>query len=347
MKPLSLRRSLKCNLSSTTTLHSHGFTLIELLLYIAIVSTLLITITGFFALSADSRIKNQTIAEVDQQGAIVMDTITQAVRNANGVTTPAVGGTGASLSLAMPTAGINPTIFDMSGGTSTVMGYNVDGGSTDTSDSNFINVTKFTATASGTISALYAYVGPILGASPNNKAQMAIYNGTASAPTTLLASSSDQVLTASSLNTFSIASVNITSGQIYWLGYNTNGTASTHNGLRYHAGATNQSVYTAQTYGTWPASWPGGTNASTENSMHTLISSGGGASGAAQIKEGVGSALPLTNSKVEVSGLTFKNLARAGTPGLVQISFTVSRKSDSAKNEFSYQKTFTSTAAVR
>jgi len=69
--------------------------------------------------------------------------------------------------------------------------------------------------------------------------------------------------------------------------------------------------------------------------------------GALQITEGAGAATAITNDKVEVNGLTFKNLSRAGTPGVIQISFTISRSSTSSKEEYSYQKTFTSTAALR
>lgn len=323
---------------------SQGFTLLELLLYIAIVGSLLIAITGFYAMVAESRIKNQTISEVNQQGAAVMETITQAIRNANTITSPAVGASGSTLNLAMPTAGGNPTIFDLSGG-GAVLGYNTDGDSTDTSDSNFINATKFTASASGTMSTLLAFIGPIIGPSPNNKAQMAIYSGTAAAPTTLLASSGDQVLTASTWNSFSIPSVSITSGQIYWLAYNTNGTQSTHNGLRYHSVGTNQSQYIGQTYGTWPGSWSG-TSSATENAMYGLISSGGSA-GAVRVKEGAGAITPLTAGNIQISNLTFKNLSRVGTPGVVQITFTVSRVSSSGRNEYQHQKTFTSTAALR
>ncbi len=172
---------------SAVNMAQSGFTLIELLLYTAIVSTLLIAITGFFAITAESRIKNQSISEVNQQGAALMDTITQAVRNANSITTPIAGTSGSSITLAMPTADVHPTIFDLSGGS----------------------------------------------------------------PSSL------------------------------------------------------------------------------------------------QIKEGVGAVLPLSNNKVTVSGLSFKNLTRPGTPGVVQISFTVARSSQSVKNEYDYQKTFTSTAALR
>src|SRR5919202_349082 len=146
--------------------YHRGFTLIELLLYTSIVGSLLLAITGFFGLVLESRVKNQTIIEVDQQGMAALERITQTIRNASSITSPSTGATGSSLTLAMPTAGINPTIFDISGG-STILGYNSDGGSTDSDDNNFMNATKFTASASGTISTLYAFVGPTIGSSPN------------------------------------------------------------------------------------------------------------------------------------------------------------------------------------
>ena len=325
--------------------YHRGFTLIELLLYTSIVGSLLLAITGFFGLVLESRVKNQTIIEVDQQGMAALERITQTIRNASSITSPSTGATGSSLTLAMPTAGINPTIFDISGG-STILGYNSDGGSTDSDDNNFMNATKFTASASGTISTLYAFVGPTIGSSPNNKAQMALYNGDANGPTTLIASSSDTTLTASSWNAFPISSVSVTSGTIYWLAYNTNGTASAQNNLRYHIGTTNQTKFAARTYGTWPATWSGGTFSNFEDSMYAPISTGG-SSGALQIKEGAGAALPLTNDHVQVTGLTFKNLSRPSTRGVVQVIFTVSRLNPGGKNEYDYQKTFTGTAALR
>lgn len=165
---------------------NQGFTLIELLLYVSIVGVLLTSISMFFATTADARIKNQSISEVNQQGTAIMELITQTIRNADAVTVPAVGATGASLTLTVPTASLSPTIFNLSG------------------------------------------------ASPN----------------------------------------------------------------------------------------------------------------AVQIKEGTGATVPLSNSKVTVSALSFKNLSRASTPGVVQVSFTISRVNLSGKNEYDYQKTFTGTATV-
>jgi prepilin-type N-terminal cleavage/methylation domain-containing protein len=66
-----------------------------------------------------------------------------------------------------------------------------------------------------------------------------------------------------------------------------------------------------------------------------------------QIKEGAAATVPLTNSKIEISALTFRNLTRSGTPGIVQVSFTVSRVNPLGKSTYTYQKTFTSSAALR
>jgi prepilin-type N-terminal cleavage/methylation domain-containing protein len=323
-----------------------GFTLIELLLYMAILTVLLTAVSLFLTTTLSARIKNQSIAEVDQQGTAVLEQISQAIRGADSVTTPTAGASGDTLSLAMPTAGVNPTLFDVSG-TSTIMGYATDGGATDTSNSNNINITRFTAGATGTISTLSAFIGPTVAAAPNNKGQMAIYSGTTSAPTALLASSSETTLSANTWNSFSISPISVTSGQIYWLGYNTNGTAISHNNMRYHTTGANQSLYTARAYGTWPASWSAGTSSNFEFSVYASIVTSGGTVPALQIKEGAGAVVPLTNDNVAVSGLTFKNLSRSGTPGVVQVSFTISRVNTNGRNEFEYQKTFTTTVALR
>lgn len=93
-----------------------GYTLIELLLYIAMVGVLLAAITAFFGVTTDARIKNQSITEVNEQGLFVLDTIAQVVRNGTSISSPAAGTTASQLTLAVPTAGLSPTVFDVSGG---------------------------------------------------------------------------------------------------------------------------------------------------------------------------------------------------------------------------------------
>lgn len=105
----------------TQTNHSQGkqagFTLIELLLYITIVSILLLGVTSFFGTVIDARVKNKTIAEVNQQGTAAMDYMLQAIRNSTSITTPAAAGTGASLTLVVPTTSLSPTVINLNGTT--------------------------------------------------------------------------------------------------------------------------------------------------------------------------------------------------------------------------------------
>lgn len=70
-------------------------------------------------------------------------------------------------------------------------------------------------------------------------------------------------------------------------------------------------------------------------------------SGTLQIREGTANPIPLSNDKVVISNLNFRNLSREGTPGLLQISFTLARVNPSDRTTFSYEKTFTTSIAVR
>jgi hypothetical protein len=79
----------------------------------------LLGVTAFFGIATEARIKNQTISEVNAQGQFAIDTITQTVRNADSITAPALGASGASLTVAVPTANISPTVFSLSAGTLT------------------------------------------------------------------------------------------------------------------------------------------------------------------------------------------------------------------------------------
>lgn len=93
-----------------------GFTLIELLLYVSLSSAMLFVMSMAFFTFFESRIKNQTILEVNGEGAQIMQLITQTVRNANGVNSPTIGTNDASLSLSVVDPLKDPTIFDLSGG---------------------------------------------------------------------------------------------------------------------------------------------------------------------------------------------------------------------------------------
>lgn len=92
-----------------------GFTLIELLLYVSITAVLLLSVSLFLFLLLESRVKNQTIAEVEQQGLQAMQIITQTARNAEAITSPAQGASASSITLDVITASSDPTIFDLFG----------------------------------------------------------------------------------------------------------------------------------------------------------------------------------------------------------------------------------------
>lgn len=96
--------------------NNKGFTLIELLLYISISSVMLFVVVVFFSFILQSRVKNQTIAEVEQQGLSVMQIITQTIRNSEAVISPAAGLSSSFLTLDVVNVFDDPTVFDLSGG---------------------------------------------------------------------------------------------------------------------------------------------------------------------------------------------------------------------------------------
>lgn len=107
----TMRNSLSTNHNLPAT---KGFTLIELLLYISLASIILIITSLFLSTLLESRIKNQSIAEVEQQGAQVMHLITQTLRNAEAVNSPLPGANSSTLSIDVINAASDPTIFDLS-----------------------------------------------------------------------------------------------------------------------------------------------------------------------------------------------------------------------------------------
>lgn len=93
-----------------------GFTLVELLLYIGVASLLIVTISSFITLMWEARVKNRTIAEVEQQGLQAMELITQTVRNAESVTVPSAGAQSSTLTVDAADAADDPTVFRESSG---------------------------------------------------------------------------------------------------------------------------------------------------------------------------------------------------------------------------------------
>src|SRR5690349_18275587 len=94
-----------------------GYTLIELLMYVSIVGTLLTGAALFMSTMTEARVKNQSMTEVNQQGTVIMERLAQIARNADSITAPVAGSTGASATLVVPTGSLSPTIINLSGST--------------------------------------------------------------------------------------------------------------------------------------------------------------------------------------------------------------------------------------
>lgn len=94
-----------------------GFTLVELLLYIGVSGLILLAVASLALLIVETRKKNQTIAEVEQQGLQITSLLSQTVRNATGFITPTLGQSSTTLSVTTFDSNKNPTVFDLSSGT--------------------------------------------------------------------------------------------------------------------------------------------------------------------------------------------------------------------------------------
>lgn len=94
-----------------------GFTLVEMVLYVAICSIILLVLSTFLSFLLGSRVRSQSITEVNQQGFQVMSSVTQTIRNGRSIQTPGMGATSSFLSLTTANALLNPTIFDVSSST--------------------------------------------------------------------------------------------------------------------------------------------------------------------------------------------------------------------------------------
>lgn len=93
-----------------------GVTLIEMLLYISLSAIMLTIVALFLQLITTSRIKNQVVNEVEQQGLQIMQEINQKIRNAESVNSPTAGNSANSLSLNLYNPQKDPAIYGLSGG---------------------------------------------------------------------------------------------------------------------------------------------------------------------------------------------------------------------------------------
>jgi hypothetical protein len=93
-----------------------GFTLIEFLLYLGIFVIVLVLTSGFLWNMIFGNIKVSAYQEVQQNGSFALTKLTQEVKKALAINSPLPGTTSNSLSLAMASSTLDPTIFDVAGG---------------------------------------------------------------------------------------------------------------------------------------------------------------------------------------------------------------------------------------
>jgi type II secretory pathway pseudopilin PulG len=71
-------------------LNTKGYTLIEILLYIAVFPVILLSAIGLFYTVTQSHIKTTIIQEVEQQGTMIVDQISQSIQSAESVDSPGI-----------------------------------------------------------------------------------------------------------------------------------------------------------------------------------------------------------------------------------------------------------------
>ncbi|MDI6820870.1 MAG: hypothetical protein QMD65_01690 [Patescibacteria group bacterium] len=105
---------MKYNLKQNLLENKRGFTLFEALLYLSLTAILFFTTSIFLSNLWQSRVRNEAISEVEQQGSIAMHKITQTVRNALNINLPTISTMTSVLSLTTVSSSLNPTIFSLS-----------------------------------------------------------------------------------------------------------------------------------------------------------------------------------------------------------------------------------------
>ena len=96
--------------------HTKGFSLVETIIYVAIFSIFIAGTATFMSGISASRLNNQMVLEINDQGSKAMKTITQSLRNASQVNSPTIGNTALNLSLATTLSTTSPTVFSLSSG---------------------------------------------------------------------------------------------------------------------------------------------------------------------------------------------------------------------------------------
>ncbi|MFH1253110.1 MAG: prepilin-type N-terminal cleavage/methylation domain-containing protein [Candidatus Uhrbacteria bacterium] len=92
-----------------------GFTLVELILYIGLSAVILSSLGTMINISYQVRARQQVTAEVEQQGTVVTQIVSQIIRNASSITSPVAGASATSAVMAVSDVSKTPTTFSLSG----------------------------------------------------------------------------------------------------------------------------------------------------------------------------------------------------------------------------------------
>jgi Tfp pilus assembly protein PilW len=142
-----------------------GTSLIELIIYISILSIVLLSMTVFLVSNKKMEGRYKAMTEVEIQGAEIMRLVTQAIRNAQSVGSPAIGTNGPSLSLVVSAPAKNPTVFDLAGGKvrmkeGSASATDLNSGQVSISNLNFKNMSSANAPGSIRVSFDVSYANP-------------------------------------------------------------------------------------------------------------------------------------------------------------------------------------------
>ena len=94
-----------------------GFTLVEMILYVSVCAVFLLALSSLFSFLVGSRVRSQAITEVNQQGFLVMNSITRTIRNGRSIENPVMAATSSLLSITTSNPILNPTVFSIASGT--------------------------------------------------------------------------------------------------------------------------------------------------------------------------------------------------------------------------------------
>ena len=98
-----------------------GFSIIETILYVAILIMIMGTMLGFLVNLVRRESKVTMVLEVNQNARFAIEKMNAIIRNSKDATAPTDGGgSGSTLSLTMPDAGVSPTVFAVTNGVLTM-----------------------------------------------------------------------------------------------------------------------------------------------------------------------------------------------------------------------------------